>query len=554
MSTKLHNNNMDKQAPKGPVAQDPRAMIIKKLFEKMKANRDNWDNHWRDLLFYILPRKEDVHTWKTLAKGEEKHDKLYDASAIHFAELLASALHSMLTNPTTQWFGLSFGDEEIDNLPEVKVYVQKLVRKIHNLLNNSNFHSQMHEIYLDLSAIGTAILRCDEDDDDIFNFLSKPIYTAFVKENAKSVVDTLGTEDMMTVRQAFALYGQDAFGTSKEAGKLAEKPDEEIAILHLVMPKGDMKINHLGESKFKFASFHVWLEGCVILKEGGFKEFPYMVPRWSKNTGEAYGRGPGDKALPDVKMLNSMSKTTIRGAQKIVDPTLLVDNDSIMGRVNTRPGGLIGVRGGTKDKIEPLLTGGQPGVGLEIQEVTRARIKEHFFIDQLQLRQGPQMTAEETRVRDSDRIRLFSPVVGRSHTELLKPLIARVIGIMIRKNKLPAGVPDVIKDLVPQAFFTSALAQAQKIAEAENVNRFMESIGPIAALAPKEVKALFDPEEFVRFNGRQFNIPEIIFAKPKDLKESKAAMAAEEAKSAAQTDAMVNAEVANKAGIKVQGE
>lgn len=548
------NNSAEKNFGKGPVSADPRALQIKKIFEKMKSSRQNWDSHWRDLLFYILPRKEDVHTWKNLSKGEDKHDKLYDASAIHFAELLASALHSMLTNPTTQWFGLGFGDEEIDNLPEVKAYLQKLVRKIHDILNNSNFHSQIHEVYLDLAVLGTSVLRVDEDNENVLNFLSKPIYEGYIKEGKSKAVDTLGTEDMMTVRQAFALYGQDNFGSSNDAKKLAENLDEEIAILHIVMPKEDMKINHLGESKFKYASFHVWLDGNIILKEGGFNEFPYMVPRWNKNSGEAYGRGPGDKALPDVKMLNSMAKTTIRGAQKIVDPTLMVDNDSIMGRVNTRPGGLIGVRGGTKDAITPLLTGGQPQVGLDIQEITRTRIKEHFFIDQLQLRNGPQMTATETNVRDSDRIRLFSPLTGRSHFELLKPLIARIVGIMNRKKLIPEGIPDVIKNRVPQAFFTSALSQAQKIAEAENINRFWASIAPAAQMAPEEVKMLFDVEQLVRFNGRQFNVPEIIFTKPKDLESAKEALAAAQAKMTAQQDATVNADVINKAGIKVQGE
>lgn len=532
---------------------DPRVKKIKRIFDSMKSSRQNWESHWKELFFYMLPRKEDVHTWKNLSKGEDKHDKLYDSSAVHYAELLASALHSMMTNPVTQWFSLGYGDPAIDDDVNVQAYLQKLVRKIHQLINNSNFHSQVHEVYLDLAVPGTGVLRVDEDDDNVFNFLSKPIYQVYVKESIAGIVDTLATEDIMSVRQAFAKYGMEKFGDGQKITDLKKDLDKEISILHIVMPKADMDLNILGSTKFEYASFHVWLDGEMLLKEGGFNEFPYMVPRWAKISGESYGRGPGDKALPDVKMLNSMAKTTIRGAQKVVDPTLLVDNDGVMGRVNTRPGGLIAVRGGTKDKISPLLTGGEPQVGMEMQESTRARIKEHFFIDQLQLRMGPQMTATESTIRDSDRIRLFSPVIGRFHFEFLQQLIARLLGIMIRKKELPEGIPKAIQGKVPKVFFTSALAQAQKVAESENIGRFMESLAPIFQAAPQEVTALFNVKRFVYFNGRQFNVAQEIFNTPDELKETQEAMAQQQEQERQNSQALTDAEVINKTGAEIGG-
>ena len=53
-------------------------------------------------------------------------------------------------------------------------------------------------------------------------------------------------------------------------------------------------------------------------------------------------------ALPDVKMLNEMSKTTIKAAQKQVDPPLLVPDDGFILPVRTVPGGLNFYRAGTE--------------------------------------------------------------------------------------------------------------------------------------------------------------------------------------------------------------
>ena len=76
-----------------------------------------------------------------------------------------------------------------------------------------------------------------------------------------------------------------------------------------------------------------------------------------KASNEIYGRSPAMTALPDVKMLNEMSKTTIKAAQKQVDPPLLVPDDGFLLPVRTVPGGLNFYRSGTRDRIEPLNIG-----------------------------------------------------------------------------------------------------------------------------------------------------------------------------------------------------
>ena len=110
----------------------------------------------------------------------------------------------------------------------------------------------------------------------------------------------------------------------------------------------DTPMGYENSKNMDFISCHVHEESGALLRESGFREFPYVVPRYLKSSSnEIYGRSPAMNALPDVKMLNTMSKTTIKAAQKQIDPPLMVPDDGFVLPVRTVPGGLNFYRYGT---------------------------------------------------------------------------------------------------------------------------------------------------------------------------------------------------------------
>ena len=488
-----------------PRERDVKAKAILRRFRALRERRTNWDDHWRDVANYCIPRKDNIYDFKTQSKGEKKNLRVYDSSAIDYVEKLASALHSMLTNPSVQWFELTTGNPELDKNARVRSYLQELVRRIHQLLNNSNFQSQIHELYLDLASFGTGAMLIESDDDLIFNFTSRPIYQFHIEENFQSEVDVFFYEEEMTLRQAFQKYGEEKFDDDDKRNYLKDK-DTEITIVRAIMPNKERNLESKLAKDKKYASFHMYEDKEVMLEESGFDEFPAVFPRWVKGSEEVYGRSPAMKALPDIKMINVMQKVTIRAAQKAVDPPLMVPDDGAL-NVNTRPGGLNSYRAGTDDRIFPLETGSNPGIGIEMMQDVRQRIEKAFFIDQLQLRDGPQMTATEVNARIDQQLRLLGPMLGRLHFELLQPLIARIIGVMKEKRQLPTNVPEELEGVTPEVFFTSQIAKAQRIAETQNYNRFINSIAPLAASHPQIMDNL-DPDGVFRFNAQVFGIPE----------------------------------------------
>lgn len=494
------------------------AKEICQRFDKLKSGRANWEDRWSDCAMYVMPQKDDVYTWAMKSKGEEKNLQLYDASAQHYNELLASALHSMLTNPTLQWFDLSTGLPDLDRNPRVRGYLQKVVRKAHRILNNSNFQTEIHEVYMDLGCFGTGAMRIERDDETLIKFHSRPIYEIHIEENYKGEVDTAFTVYKMSVRKAFKKYGEESFG--KKGEQLKRDLDKEIEIIHAVLPREDV-FSRAGKKFAKnkpWASIHVLKEGEIVLKESGFDTFPYVFPRWIKVTGEVYGRSPTMKGLPSIKMIQQIMKTTIRGAQKTVDPALMVPDDGYMGRLKTYPGGINPYRAGSKDQVYPLQTGANPGIGLDLLEKIYTLIRQCFFIDQLQLRDGPQMTATEVNARLDDQLRLLGPILGRLHFELLQPLIARVLEIMLEEGLMPEDSPEELDDIDPQIVYSSQIARSQKSAEAQNLNQYMATLGAVAQFDPS-VYDTINPDSWAKLNADYMSIPQELFRTDEELEE-----------------------------------
>jgi hypothetical protein len=258
-----------------------------------------------------------------------------------------------------------------------------------------------------------------------------------------------------------------------------------------------------------FESVYMEYKNGNELSVSGFKEFPFVVPRYLKASHEIYGRSPAMTALPDVKMLNEMVKTTIKAAQKQVDPPLLVPDDGFLLPVRTVPGGLNFYRSGTRDRIEPLNIGANNPLGLNMEEQRRDAIRAVFYVNQLMMQQGPQMTATEVIQRNEEKMRLLGPVLGRLQSELLKPLIDRVFNILLRNNQLPPA-PEFLSGQDIEIEYVSPLAKAQKSTELQSIMRAIEILGSMANVAP-----VFD---YVNFDNLVKHLADIVGVPQKILK------------------------------------
>jgi hypothetical protein len=246
-----------------------------------------------------------------------------------------------------------------------------------------------------------------------------------------------------------------------------------------------------------FAS--VWLDTKErhVLDEGGFQEFPYCVPRWSKASGEKYGRSPALDALADIKTLHKMRRDVLVLGEKVANPPINSPDENL--DPNMLPGGInfYDTRGG---KVEPIALGQFFPVTLEMLQQAQNEIRDAFYESSLKPVDTKQMTAEEVRARITENIRVLGPTFGRLSDEFLSPLLTRVVGILTRAGMMPAlpdelaGEPGTRKMSLR---YTSPIARGQRAEEAQAVTSVVMFAANMAQVAPQVMDAV-DVDEAVR--------------------------------------------------------
>ena len=496
---------------------------IKKRVEKMEAQRATWTDHWQEILDYVMPRKADVTLFRS--KGSKRTDVLYDSSAITANNLLAASLQGTLTSPSLPWFSLKLRDEDLNNDREVQIWLEDTARRMYATFNDSNFNTEVHELYLDLCSIGTSAMFIEENQEGVANkgihFNTLHIAEYYIQENVSGQVDTLYRKYKLTARQAVQEFGEKNLGDNvKKAYK--ESPDKEFGFIHAVEPSKDYE-KALGKiaTKLPVHSCHICEEDKMVVRTGGYNEFPYLVPRWSKATGEIFGRSPSYNALPDIKTLNKAVEIGLKAWAKAIDPPLLVTDDGVIGRIRMTPAGITVVRSDTA--IKPLEIGSNWQITDLKETQLRTAIRQAYYSDQLQLQEGPQKTATEVQVRYELMQRLLGPTLGRFQTEFLNPLIERCFGIMLRGGVL-VDPPRAISESNMDIEYVGPLARSQRMEEAVAVERLYQLAMNVAQIDPA-VMDIIDHEQAIRMRATLLGVPKTILRSEDDVAEMREAKA-----------------------------
>ena len=308
-------------------------------FSTMRKDRAVWESHWQEIAERVLSRQAEFTGERT--PGDKRNTAMYDATAALALERFAAAVESLLTPRSAKWHTLRSNNPMINKDPEVKAYFDEVENIIFANRNNpkANFASQMHEGYMSLGAFGTAGTFVDEAPVKGVQYRAIHLADLFVAENHAGLVDTVYRRFEVSARVALQMFEDGDL--SDELRKCAEeKPDERIKLLHVVMPRSDRDPQRSDRKNAAFFSGYYEVKTKQLIEEGGFDTMPFIVNRYNSGPRETYGRSPAMTILPDIKMLNEMSKTVIRAAQKVVDPPLLIADEGVIFPINTNPGAI----------------------------------------------------------------------------------------------------------------------------------------------------------------------------------------------------------------------
>jgi hypothetical protein len=491
---------MKNVSPVSPIA-------LLKRYDRLKADRHNWDQLWEELAVFLMPSKIDFITKST--KGTKRAAEVYDSTGIHSLQILAASLHGSLTSPSTKWFGLRFREDALNEDKEAKDWLEKCSQGMFQEFGKSNFSTEVAEAYQDMVGFGTAALQFDvktkEANFDGFNFRACHLAEVVVAESVEGRIDTVFRKLTLSARQAHQKFGDNCGEKSMKA--LETDPDKEFDYIQAVFPrelKGESTMV-APPSQRPWACYFISVDDKKICKESGYYELPFMVPRWSKTTGDIYGFGPGCVARPDIKTLNEARKLAMKAWEKSIDPPLKALQNGILGKIDMRPSTVTYVR--DMNNLEPLVNATNWNADQLMLTDVRASVRRIFFSDQLELNDGPQMTATEVQVRYELMQRLLGPTLGRLQSEFLNPIVERAFYSMLRGNALPP-MPEILQEVGGDLDieYVGPLARSQKMDEVTGIQRAIAGIMQLAQVNP-EVLDIVDVDKAGRTISDRLGAP-----------------------------------------------
>lgn len=544
-----------------------------KRSDKLQEDVRVWESHWQDLADYLLPRKATITREVTKAsQGDKRTLILYDGTGQQSLEVLASALHGLLTPPSQRWFSLDIADRgpesrRIDEDEGAQDEIDRWLEDVSDIMFAefalSNFETEIHEAYLDLGCFGTSLTFVDEADDfgdpdgppSILQFSTRQIGEYRLAENDAGRVDTIFRKYKTSARQLAQRFMGDDRDPKRMEEKLGKRiadiykkdMDQDVECLHVIAPRRDINRKSKNKIDMPFMSVYIDPTNKHKIDEGGFRTFPAAAARWIKASSDIYGRSCGMTALPDVKVVNKMSELMLRASGKMIDPPIIVPDDGIVGPLRISPGSVITYRAGYGEGITTLDPKANIPLGLELEERRRVAIRNAFYTDRLLFGEGPAKTATEVVKITEEKMRLLGPVIGRLDVELLQPIITRAFDIMATKGRIPAA-PEAIAGRRLRVNYISPLALAQKAAKLEGSLRALQILLPLSQ-SGIPIMDKIDEDKLVDLIVEQTGTPKDVVRSPEDVARLRAARAKEAQSQAQQQQAMTEAAVAkNTAG------
>ncbi len=475
-------------------------------YRHAKERRRSWETHWQECFDYALPHREPNTQLEN--RGGKRTDKLFDGTAPDGVEQLSASLLSQLTPPWARWFGLTMGPEvDEPDRQEISIALEKASAAMQSQFDRSNFAVEMHQCYMDLVTAGTASLLFEEappGEPSAFRFTAVPLSQVVFEESADGRLDTTYRRSELTIAQF-----RDRFPKAElpeDAIRRSESdPEFRLTIVEAVFPDKN------GYQYLAVTDGEPFTGGeAMTVAEGRFAQSPFINFRWLKAPGEAYGRSPVMKALPDIKTANKVVELTLKNASIAVTGIWQADDDGVLNPASIKlaPGTIIPKAVGSAG-LTPLSSPGRFDISELVLKDLRSQIRRALLVDKLGQPDAPKMTATEVVERSAEMARLLGATYGRLQSELLTPLVSRAITILNRRGVTPEIIIDGrIVDLE----YKSPLARQQAQRDTQNAMAWLDMVGRMGP----EAMAIIDSDRLVRWLANAFSVPEdLLRQKPK---------------------------------------
>lgn len=475
-------------------------------YAKAKRFRDAEKPFIQEVLQYCCPGRE--HDFNRQAHSHRAYDtEVYNSLAEELATDFASDLVTYFTPAEVKWASylvtIDMGDLPKESQKEVLRLVQARENDLFDLIQQSNYNDVAPQVMFE-ACHGTPAMWVQK------GHISTPIH-----------VETVPPHELLLVPGYMGVL--DRF-REKSIPVNEIKPLFDGWDVDLSDPNIQKKIKDgKGYSKVCWGFYVDWsdppnplwkyectVDGISITPQpitlGGLAgSCPLLVGRFNPQVGQPWGRGPGRKALPDLRVLDKIEEIVLSGLDQSILNTLIYPDDGFLDLGDGIEAGRAypAHRGFTRDQIYELQKGVNLDYGFFSEERLEDRIRTAFYQDGPRQRGDTPPTASQwldERRRTQQRLGKPSAPLW---TELFYPFVQRVEYLGVQSGRLEDAIThngDIIS-VLPVSPLQKAQNQDKVMVARSNLEL---GIGVFPEALPVDPVATF--ENIVKASGDELTV------------------------------------------------
>lgn len=491
---------------------------VSKQIGALRQERSTFVDHYRELSRWVQPRRGRFLISDSNRGEMSRHERnnIVNSAATFALRTARAGLLSGVMSPARPWFKLGPPDPELAEFMPVKEWLERVENIIRRIFNESNLYNMAPSMLGELLLFGTGAMSHVDNYDDVARFFTHTAGSYMLAQDEDYKICTIGREYQETVVQLVRKFGLDKVSTAVRT--LYDRGDYHSwrPVIHLVEPNPDFDVRSPMAKRKKFRSIYMEADCSqkLLLREGGFEDFPVYAPRWEVTGEDIYATDcPGMTALGDVKALQTEEKRKAQAIDKMVNPPLRGPAALKNVPVSSLPGGLTiyDASGGQGDGLAPIYMV-NPKVQelmLDIKEVEK-RIDRAFYVDMflaISNMDGIQPRNEfELSQRNQERLLQIGPVLEQLHGEFLNRLIDRTFNQAWKAGILPPPPPELQGQSL-KVEYISTLAMAQKAVATSNIDRLSAFVGGLAQVGYTGALDKFDADQAVDEYAQALLVP-----------------------------------------------
>jgi head-to-tail connecting protein len=572
--------------------------LWKRAQDLQSKRRAVFDPQWQQISQYFWPDVSDINTEKT-ENTDSWFDRIYETTGIRAASTCSIGVRNWVTPSTEPWLDLSppynltkgqgasmssnprVSRISSPNAPKVDEngqdeatrWCSETASQGLNELSGSAFYSVVQPFNRSACTFGTGLMFLEEGKQTLFKFEQYKVGTFCIAENDEKIVDTVIRWFKLTVRQACQKFCERMDDGSYDVENLPKKIQEaynkqqydaQFTFLHHVFPNEDFEKGKIGPKGMAFASVYQADMDKKIVKEGGYEEMPYFCLRWSRwgTDDQPWGCSPAFEALAEARQLNFVTQYGDAKVEYDVFPPLLYP-DNLDGNIQLAAGSVMTYDHTKPEAVpKPWMPTGQNERSLpEMKAEKRKAMEDAFFIPVFKALGAlgdkiTQATFGAIAMLQGEMGDQFTGTFDQYRTELINPLVARMIGIMYRAGRLkdppqsmmvqgkdPKAEPELA---IPKIAIKSRVTLALRAAKNVGVQKSLEQLEPVLEQR-QDAWDNIDVDDLVRNVFRDNGSNESVLRPTKAMQ----MLRAQRAKMQQEQNALHNAEIAATAAGKL---